>query len=62
MPQVVITIGADGETEVDIIGGHGPGCKNLAKIFDQLGKIKEEKTKPEFFEKQQTGKVTLGRG
>jgi hypothetical protein len=62
MPQVVVTIGEDGEPEVDVIGGHGPGCKKLAKIFNQLGRIKEEKTKPEFFEKQQSNKVILGRG
>jgi hypothetical protein len=60
MPQIVVTIGENGDAEVDIQGGHGPGCKDLAKIFAKLGRTLEEKTKPEFYETQQTQKVTLG--
>ena len=60
MASVIITIGEDGDSTIDVQGGHGPSCHDLTKAFAKLGRTVEQKNKPEFYEKQQV--VTVKRG
>ena len=61
MPQVIVTIDEKGNSEIDVKGGQGASCHDLTKAFRNLGKLVEEHNKPEFYDKNATTKVTLGR-
>lgn len=61
MPQVIVTIGESGDSEITVKGGSGPSCHDLTKAFKKLGREVESKNLPEFYEKPVNTKVTVGR-
>ena len=62
MPQVIITIDAQGQATVEAKNVTGSGCKKLtADIERALGQTSADQNKPEFFQQannQQTRKVS----
>lgn len=48
-PQIIVTIGTDGETTVEADGVIGKGCEALTKpMEDALGSRQSDKKKPEY--------------
>lgn len=49
MSDKMITIDIDQETgnfSLDLDGFHGKGCKDVAKLFEQMGKVTSSEDKP----------------
>ena len=49
MPQIVITIDAEGKATVDAHGFKGSGCKDATAAIERaLGVVTDDQVKPEF--------------
>lgn len=46
---ITVEISKDGKASIDLAGFEGEGCEAVAKAFDELGKVEEDKKKPEFY-------------
>jgi len=56
--EVIITINADGSTEVAVSCVKGASCKDLTKDIEKaLGTVKADKKTPEYFEKEEKARV-----
>jgi hypothetical protein len=58
MAELIITISPSGETNLDIKGASGPGCRKFTQSLEAaLGTIIESKRKPEYNCAAETGCV-----
>lgn len=57
---VTIDIDKDGNFELGMDGFKGKGCKDIAKAFEKMGKVKTEELKPEFYENDAQSHVKIG--
>ena len=54
--QIIITIDADGSTNVETKGFVGKTCKDASRfIEDALGKVQSDQLKPEYHQQASTG-------
>lgn len=65
MAEQIVTVEVDknGNFTVDLAGFQGKGCKAVADAFQQVGKVTNEQTKPEYYnEGPGGGGVHIGQG
>ena len=57
-----ITIGANGEIQIEVTGAKGKECLELTEFLEQaLGEVKERKMKPEYYEQKDSTKTEIRR-
>jgi hypothetical protein len=54
MSEKIITVEIDdkGDFSLDLEGFKGKGCKDIAKLFEQMGKVKSEVIKTDYNQEQ----------
>jgi len=60
MAEKLITLDIDhatGKFELTTKGFKGKGCKDVAKVFEQLGTVESETHTPEYFEQPATTNI-----
>ena len=51
MPEIILTIGPDGSTEVKVVGQAGPGCLEISKALEAaLGDVESRACTLEYYE------------
>jgi hypothetical protein len=58
---IEVTIDETGDTQLNLIGFKGKGCKDVAKAFEKMGKVKSETIKAEYHEGPGGSGVQVGR-
>ena len=49
MQQIIVSISADGDVQVEAKGVRGPGCAKLTEAIEKaLGEVTKDQKKPEF--------------
>lgn len=57
--ELEISITADGEVSINVIGAKGKKCLDLTKDFEEaIGIVTERETKPSFYESEETTSYT----
>lgn len=49
---ITVEIDGDGNFSLDLEGFKGKGCKDIAKLFEQMGKVKSEVIKTDYNQEQ----------
>ena len=53
--ELEISISADGEVSINVIGAKGKKCLDLTKDFEEaIGIVTERETKPSFYENEES--------
>ena len=56
MPEIVVTIGADGSTQVSVVGQPGPGCLDLTKAIEAaLGDVESRECTVDYYQAASEG-------
>ena len=56
MPEIEITVSADGQVQIEALGVVGASCTDLTKALeDALGSVESRSCKTEFYEQAEAG-------
>jgi len=56
-----IVIDQNGNTEIEVINTNGSGCKKITENLEKaLGDVKQDKTKPEFYQNKNNNTLKNG--